>query len=150
MPHTTRREFYVKLPTIMKVDNEEFYLSETFKACNAEFDSICSFLLSPDGMFVYVSAILHEYIECDSMGLIYAIVIGKLELKTRTWVWTNKMSRQMVSSIKRADILEEMVELTVLPEHPDVVSLVFRNMETGNDCRAQFNSQNGTETIIIS
>ena len=150
MPHAIRREFYVHLPSSMKVDNEEFYLSETFKACNNEFDSICSFLLSPDGMFVYVSAILHEYIECDSMGLIYAIVIGKLELKTGNWVWTNKMSRELVSSIKRTDILEEMVELTVLPEHPDVVNLIFRNMETGHDCHVQFNSQNGTETIIIS
>ena len=146
------------LPKQLKVKNRVFDLTETYKAIDGEYDEIGNCLSSPDFKSVYFSFILYEYEDgfdeaedysIGELGDINAVVIAKLDLKTRKWVWTNQLSHRVVSSVK-SRIMEESVFLTMMPQFPDVISLNFCNNQNGKDYNFDFDCDTGVETVTIA
>jgi hypothetical protein len=144
------------LPKQMKVQNRVFDLTETYKAIDGEYDDLGYCESSPDYKSVYFAFILYEWVSdrfdeeedysVGELGDINAVVIAKLDLKTRKWVWTNQLSNHMVTSVK-SRIMKESVFLT---QFLNVISLNFCNHQNGKECNTDFNCQTGVEIVTIA
>ena len=133
-----------KYPDI-QIGSVSYSLNDAHKGSMEDF--ACFATLPAINNSEFVTAIIYSY-DGRMAGNIDAIVIGKIDSITKTWIWSKALPREFIDLVDEYDgEFQETVHLKYFDR--EIVSLEFANQETGESAVLHFNCMTGVDTIII-